>query len=293
MIAILADIHANLPALEAVLRDTPRLTGLWVLGDAFGELLYPCEVMERLLSLSREIPVHCVAGNREISLLEARAGKHPGWWHGTQYRPLAWTCDRLKPEHWAELSRWPTARALGNDAAPGGALLFHGTPEAVRGIVYFPEQAEAAARGRTERWLVGGHTHRTLLHPMGERLWINPGSVGVPLEGVGGVACYALLDENRRPGDAGCVTLRKIPYDVETLIGDLARSELAELAPGITRALIAELRTGVHHMAALVKFCAEYAQRALGHEVTDIPPALWHEAEALWDGAPWQGELPR
>ncbi|HML46985.1 MAG TPA: metallophosphoesterase family protein, partial [Clostridia bacterium] len=100
MIAILSDIHGNLPALEAVLADLPPVREIWLLGDLLGELPYPREVMGKLQALERDLPVRAVAGNREVSLLEIRDGLHEDWRQGTQLSALTWTADQLEPRHW-------------------------------------------------------------------------------------------------------------------------------------------------------------------------------------------------
>ena len=291
MIAVLADIHGNLPALDAVLADLPAISGVWVLGDTIGELPWPCQVLDRLFELARRLPVTFVAGNRELSLMEARDGRHPDWWLGRQMRPLAWTADCLRPHHWETLRAWPISLAL--EDAPGGALLFHGSPRDVRGLIRTRESAEDVTRGSRQRWLAGGHSHLTRLYLIGEQALISAGSVGIPLEGVGGVAAYALIDEARMPGACGSVAFRQVAYDVEAAIASLQRSELAELAPGITRAVTLELRTGIHHMLSLVAFCNAHAERALGRNPGNIPIDLWREAEPLWNGAPWRGYSPK
>ena len=186
MIAILSDIHGNLPALEAVLADMPPVSRVWVLGDTVSGLPWPGPVLDRLASLP--VPVDSVAGNREISLMEAGRGEHPDWWTSTQMCTLAWTADRLQVRHWEALRALPERLAL--DYVPGGALLFHGTPGAVRGQVYTLAQAQQAARGLPQRWLACGHIHKARWFRVGSRAVVNAGSVGLSLDGLGG---YRLL----------------------------------------------------------------------------------------------------
>lgn len=280
MIAILSDIHGNLPALEAVLANLPPVREIWLLGDLLGELPYPREVMDKLLDLERELPVRAVAGNREVSLLEIRDGLHEDWREGTQLSVLTWTADQLKPRHWD----WLAALQPTQEALKGRALLFHGTPEGVRGMVNDAEQAHALAARYAQTLFFGGHTHRSLRYDWPGGLWVNAGSVGAPLEGRGGVAVYALFDDS---GSKPEVVFRQVLYPTETVIHTFHARGLNELAPGITRVLTLQLRTGGHYMYGLVAFARQYAQERLGRPVTAIPPDLWAEAEQLWDGSPW------
>ncbi len=284
MIAVLSDIHANLPALDAVIADLPRVSSMWVLGDSTGELPYPCEVLDRLTELNETMPVVQIAGNRELSLLEAKDGLHPDWWTGTQLRLLAWTCENLRPDHWLAMRALPTAQTLTN--IPGGAALFHGAPNDVRRLITTQLEAEAALQGVPQRWLAGGHCHSQSFYHLDSRAYLNAGSVGISMMGLGAVASYALLDETRSPADPACVTFRHIPYDVEAVVCALQRRGLTELAPGVARACTLELRTGIYHLMPLIHFCMAYAERALGHPVDAVPAELWREAELLWDGRP-------
>lgn len=285
MIAVLADIHSNLHALEAVLDDMPDVSAVWVLGDTTGELPFPREALDRLNDLGSKIPLYEVAGNREQSLLEAKAGLRPDWWKGPQFRVLAWTADQLTQAHWESMKAQSTFLPL--DGVPGGAALFHGSPEKARGKIRLQEHAITAAACVPHRWLACGHTHNARLFRVGGQIIINAGSVGIPLDGMAGAACYALLDETSEPSSMRSVAFRQVPYDVDAAVAALKKSELAALAPGVSRAIASELLTGRHHMMGLLEFCKAYAERELGAPIDDIPPALWAEAEALWDGREW------
>lgn len=113
---------------------------------------------------------------------------------------------------------------------------------------------------------------------------LNAGSVGVSIDGIGGTACYALIteyDQNYQPK----VTFHHVSYDVEEAIRKSIKSGMTEMAPGISRAIIAELRTGRAYLGSVLQFCHSYAERQLGRKVEAVPVDLWKEAEQLWDGA--------
>lgn len=283
MIAILADIHANLYALEAVLADMPKVSEIWILGDMTGELPHPCQVLDRLIELP--VPVYAIAGNREMSLLEAKNGRHADWWKGTQMRALAWTTDQLQPHHWKYMNNLLPVMPL--NTIPDGALLFHGLPQKVRGQMYQREDAVKAVRGVTEHLLVCGHIHKARIHQIGNQTVINAGSVGLSLDGIGGVATYVLLDEKNKEGSRPRAAFRKVTYDVDKTVNEIQKYGLSDLAPGISRAVILELQTGYHHVVSLVGFCHAYAEQYLGHAIQSIPPELWNEAEKIWDGSEW------
>jgi len=282
MIAILADIHANLYALEAVLEDMPRVSQIWLLGDALGCLNYPGEVLDRLLNL--DAPVYSILGNHEEALLDEKNGKHPDWRMGTQYASMIWTSEALKPRHWEYIEGLRPAQSV--DSVPGGALLYHGLPGSTRGCIFTEDAARKAAQGRPERILAGGHSHQARMFRLGSQAVMDAGSVGIALGGIGGTACYALLDEEKAD-PARYAVFRSVAYDVEGAVASLMKSELPERAPGITRAAASELRTGRHYMMALVIFAMNCAEKQLGYRPGIIPPEIWRQAEIEWDGAEW------
>lgn len=286
MIAVLADIHGNYPALKAVMDSLPKVSEIWVLGDTLGELPFPLETISCLEEAAEHTVLKMVAGNREVSLLEAYRGEHNDWWKGTQMRALAWTADQLSETHWRKIQNLPAR--LHTDSLSGGAVLCHGTPRLVRGIIRTREQAEQELNHCSEAWLVCGHTHNARLFRIHQRNVVNAGSVGITLDGIAGTACYALIEQPKNEKEFGRVQLRYVSYDTEHTIELLKKSEVWELAPGIARAELLELQTGRHHMMGLVAFCHAYAEKYLGYPIETIPAQLWMEAEKKWDGAEYK-----
>lgn len=277
MIAILSDIHSNLPALEAVLADfPPGVDEAWVLGDSIGELPFPCETVDRLRMLGERIPMRIIAGNRELSILEARAGLHPDWRLGTQLRPLVWCAEQLTASQAEWLGTLPTTLCV--DDIPGGALLFHGAPGDVRGLMPMDEAVAIAALQTSAALLAGGHTHRARRLVAPGFTYINPGSVGLSLDRMGGMSSYALLSPHGNPH----ITFRRVPYDIRAVEAALNASGLLTLSPGTMTATLRELQTGLRHMLPLLRYARTYAQGVLGHPIQDIPPELWRIAEDVW-----------
>jgi predicted phosphodiesterase len=238
LIAVLSDIHSNLPALRAVLADIPKdISELWILGDIIGAFpSYPCEVLDLIHNLPFSIV--SILGNQEISIMEAKRGEHPDWWLGTQMRLMAWTTDQLLPHHWEYLNSLSHTVTL--NRIPQGALLFHGKPGYVRGQISSTEDAINIIQRKEQHILACGHTHKARLFQMEGYTIINAGSVGVSQDGIGGTACYALLTEYDDKNCQPKVIFRHVSYDVEASIQRLKTSGLAELAPGISKAIIAE-----------------------------------------------------
>jgi predicted phosphodiesterase len=175
-IAVLADIHGNLLALDAVLADVgKRHVDLTVnLGDIASGPLRPSETVDRLMPLG--LPT--VRGNHERQVLT-----FPPERMGASDRHAA-AALRADQKDW--LARLPETLAL-----DGGILMVHGTPAS--DLVYFLETPEAGgprpataaeiedrAGAASARLILCGHTHTPrMAHTADGRLIVNPGSVGL------------------------------------------------------------------------------------------------------------------
>jgi predicted phosphodiesterase len=180
-LAVVSDIHGNLPALDAVLAEIAReRVDLVVnLGDIVSGPLWPAETAARLRALAWPT----IRGNHERQLLAPTAGSAAD----------AFAAARLGDEDRAWLAALPATLDLG-----GGVWCCHGTPES--DLRYFLETvtpdlgdhgspgvraasaAEVAERlGAVNAPLVlCGHTHMPRIAHSGATLVLNPGSVGLP-----------------------------------------------------------------------------------------------------------------
>jgi diadenosine tetraphosphatase ApaH/serine/threonine PP2A family protein phosphatase len=221
-IAIVSDVHANLAALEAVLRHAEAegaLDGLWCLGDMVGYGPQPCEVLDRL----REAGARPVAGNHDLAAVGLASTE--------DFNPAAaaavhWTARQLRDADRRYIESLPQVRR------EEGFTLVHGTLRwPVWEYLYSYDAALAhLSRQETPFGLVG-HTHIPMLvvedgrFPRGcelfylqdgavvelrpdRRLVLNPGSVGQPRDG-DPRASYAIYDS-----EAGTFSLHRVEYDI-------------------------------------------------------------------------------
>jgi predicted phosphodiesterase len=204
-IAALYDIHANLPALEAVLAE-PDVAGadlVVVGGDALAGPM-PSETLALLTALGdRAAWVH---GNTERELARARgADARTGeLWD----RRAAWAAGRLTPPELADADAWPATVTVDVDGL-GPVRFCHGSPRSDEEIVTAaspPERVAPMVAGVAEETIVCGHTHVQFDRVVAGKRLVNAGSVGMPYEGSPG-ARWCLLG----PG----VELRRTAYDAE------------------------------------------------------------------------------
>jgi len=204
-LAALYDIHGNLPALEAVLKDIRQaeVDHIVVGGDLVPGPM-PRETLACLLDL--DIPVQFIQGNGEVAVLEQMAGREPAT-VPEQFRPLIhWTAQQLQPEYDQLLSGWP--KTLRIDIGGLGEVLFcHGTPRDENEIFtrLTPEERLLPIFERLNvSVVVCGHTHMQFDRMIGGIRVVNAGSVGVPFGEPG--ADWLLLGSD--------VELRHTSYDL-------------------------------------------------------------------------------
>ena len=230
MIAFISDIHANMPALEAVLADIARLGSverILCLGDVIGYGPRPVEALELVASRCKLI----LMGNHEHAVLHGAFG-----FHAAAKRAVDWTREQLQ-----EVSPGPRRKAIWKllEDLPvrheiGDLLLVHGSPrDPVMEYVLESDLWEGSDSDKMDQIFAGfprlcfvGHTHRPGVFTAdrcflpaaelpdgfdisdGGKYLINIGSVGQPRDR-DNRACYAVYS-----GDA--VYWRRVAYDIDT-----------------------------------------------------------------------------
>jgi len=220
-LAVISDIHGNLPALNAVLADiqAQSVDLILNLGDIVSGGLFPAETADRLMSL--DIPT--IRGNHERQLLEqdvasmSLSDRH--------------AFERLRALHWHWLKNLPAELTISDDV-----LMVHGVPGDDR--IYLLEEVTATGvrpssearvlslvADRNASLILCGHTHipRQLRLADG-RLIVNPGSVGLQaydddkprshvMESGSPHARYAIVERQNGEWDVEFMT---IDYDWES-----------------------------------------------------------------------------
>ncbi len=205
-VAVLADIHGNLPALEAVLRevDAAGADAIVLAGDMTVGPLQP-ETLDLLASLGQR--AIWLRGNCERAVVEVFDGRYQPT--GAAHEPgVIWAGQQLTNAQREQLASLPMTVSLEVDGL--GAVLFcHATARDDEEIVLVDSPVEwfdEGFAGVEEQVVVCGHTHMPFDRLASGRRVINPGSVGMPYGPPGTVAYWALLGPD--------VSLRRTPYDL-------------------------------------------------------------------------------
>jgi predicted phosphodiesterase len=206
VLAIVSDLHGNLPALEAVLADLGTVDALVCCGDLVGYYPDAAEVVDRM----RALGARSVRGNHELLVTGAREVP-PG---RAGYYGVAAARRALSPEQLGWLAALPPELTL----AGGGVSLTvrHASPWDEETYLY-PDSDLAAVVLPEGRWLVLGHTHYPMLRRVEGGVVANPGSVGQPRDWDPRPA-YARLDTG-----TGRWEQRRVAYDHRAYQARLAK----------------------------------------------------------------------
>lgn len=217
LLGLAADIHGNLAALDAALRDmeSAGVEELLVAGDLTGYYYQTAEVLERL----EQWKVCAVHGNHETELKRWLAGDGRERYHQRYGSSLRVAEDELTAEQLGYLDGLPDVISISRGDA--SISMTHATPTSETDYVY-PDADRDALRSFSESpaslWVVG-HTHHPVAWRTDHGLIVNPGSIG--------------QQRCRRPGahwatfdtESGALVFRVSEYDPTGLIAECAQRD--------------------------------------------------------------------
>ena len=229
-IAVISDIHANLPALESVLEDLDTregLIGTYHLGDLVGYAPWPNEVV----ALLQKEGIPGIAGNYDSTV--ATRYEHCGCSYQDPrdielaHLSFSWTLEHTSEMTRSYLGSLPfrmDLRPWGGHLAGPKVTLIHGNP--ILNTVYWKEdRSDSFSLQMAEKIgsspgdiVVFGHTHKPWHREVDGIHFVNAGSVGRPKDG-DRRACYVLLhlgsEETRTEDGHARVEFVRVDYDLE------------------------------------------------------------------------------
>jgi predicted phosphodiesterase len=217
-ILILADIHANIHALDAVLEtlSAHELAAIYCAGDIVGYGVYPNECVERL----RELGAICIRGNHDRFVV--------GLDDGSSFNGMAYEAGLLTREMLSAESRDYLLGLSDECRVDDNTLIAHGAPgdpdRYLFGSRELSDAAENLQREEGPGLCIVGHTHvpafadpdhafpsdkMLVMFDDDRRIMINPGSVGQPRDG-SPAAAYALVEM-----ESGTILFNRVTYNHE------------------------------------------------------------------------------
>lgn len=231
-LAVLSDIHGNLPALEAVIADMQpfQVDHVVLPGDIVNWGPFNREVMELVTAQRWSM----IRGNNEYYLLDYLSPRAPEHWKEFTLPP--WLHDQLKDWFYFIAGLPDELQLRFHDAPP--VRVVHGYPgnpwEAI-----FPDTPDDRVRemlcGVKEATVIAAHSHIIMDRVVDGWHILNAGSVGAPLDGIRS-ASYMILDGDSNGWRA---TLRRVEFDYERIYAEFERQNFVERV-GVTGKLIIE-----------------------------------------------------
>jgi putative phosphoesterase len=206
-IAVIADVHANLPAFEAVLEDIGGLE-IFSCGDIVGYNPFPNETLE----IFSKRGIAGIIGNHDQALLIGDTG----WFNASAAQSINWSRDRVSNKNRGYLQSLP--EIFQNEKFKA----VHGSPRNLLYEYVFPECPEETLSSflKDTDVLVLGHTHIPFIKQMKKGLVFNPGSVGQPRDG-DHRASYAIYDPEK-----GKVNIKRVSYDIDRVAKEIEKKGL-------------------------------------------------------------------
>ena len=307
--AVISDVHGNYPALQAVMEDAARqgITQFLFAGDYCISGPWPDECVAAI----RAVPgKHVIRGNEE-KYLENLAGKDQSLWTDGQMQVSYWCYRNISREHLEYLLDLPhtddfECNGIGIHMAHS-SVNFLGTypfytwnsvtvaernrqagadPERIlEDMAAEREQDPAfleAVSGLEKGVYIFGHSHIQCSYIDEEAgiYLVNPGSCGIPLDGIRGSVPYTVLEIT----EAGQVRIleKRVPFDKAGYIAALKQTGQFREANVWSRVIMRELATAKEHMYFFLKFTEQYA-KDIGDERRPYAADTWEKAYMLWN----------
>jgi len=225
-IALISDVHANLPALRAVIEDVTAIgcDAVWCTGDLVGRGPHPNEVVEEV----RRLGIPSVQGNWDEAVGMGREVTGSIWpspeAEADGYASLAWTASRITDENCSWLRQLPATLRM--EVEGRTALLFHGTPLKQNEYLWEDRPSRYFARIASDEGddvFAFGHTHQTFHRVLGPAHFVGVGSVGCGGEG-DPQARYAVLYVSEAELVVG---FRSVAYDQDAVARDMVAAGLS------------------------------------------------------------------
>lgn len=307
--AIIADVHGNYPALRAVLEDAGKQGAEHFLfaGDYCISGPWPDECVGTI----RSIPAKTAIRGNEEKYLENLIGKDSSEWTDGQMQVSYWCYRNLSRDHLEYLLSLPHTAYFERSGVP--VHLAHSSMEFLGTYPFYTwNSVTVAERNRQEEadpeeilkrikaeWdtdpgfreavskledgiYIFGHSHIQWSCKARDRevYLINPGSCGLPLDGIRDSVPYTMLEITA----AGQVIIeeKRIPFDKRAYISAVRQTGQYREANVWTRVIMHELDTAREYMHFFLAFVEQYAQ-TIRDERRPFSVETWEGAYQIWE----------
>ncbi len=270
-IAVLADIHGNLTAFNAVLKKIRELKidKIIVAGDHISDCPSPTQVLDILMSPE----FICIKGNRENYILSEDS--ETLWPNYRQMDSISWTKNQLNKKHMDWIENLEEQRVINFDHCDSIRVV-HGSTDDIHEHLYKekPERLQEVLNCIDEKVLICGHSHLPWSINIGDRLVVNPGSVGVSFNN-SVTADFVVLNWQKNNWDANHIS---VPYNIEELKHDFITSGLYEEGGIWGKLILKSLSMGKNCNIEFIKVALKIMKDDDILKQKYIPNHIWEKA---------------
>lgn len=278
-LAVIADIHGILPAMDAVLDEISKenVEGIIVAGDMVSGP-NSVEVINRL----RQSNCWIIRGNQENYVLRLASGDAPDWQYTSkQWSPVRWTYENMDRETLLFLQSLPEQLII-QLPEKDAIHVVHGSPSNVSELI-FPDKdiskLDQALSEVDESVVIFGHSHEAWVMKRNGKLAVNPGSLSMSFFGEQ-CGTYAILSwENQRWN----AETRKLFYDFKSLRKAYIETGLLEKGDVIARCCLISMETGINYLPPMINYAYQKAKEAGYGDLPFVPDEIWHEATKTFE----------
>lgn len=273
---MIADIHGNLHALKAIIKDLTEagITEYLIAGDLIADCSQPNEVLDYIKTLNATV----IKGNREEYVLSYLNGENQHWINYEQMASVVWTAKVLTKEN-VEYIRGLSQSHVRSFGSWGRISMVHGSPFHISEHLYEDKEQdrlrEAVQACQTEV-LVCGHSHRPWKKEIDQTLVLNPGAAGVHFNERSGAEYAVLSFESGKWQANHYVAL----YSVEDFKQTMMTSSLYDMAPTWAQLIIQSIEEGFN---ANINFLRSFAASDFNDGL--IENAVWEQRAEEWFGS--------
>lgn len=210
---IISDIHANYPALQAVIEKDGHFDKLFFLGDVVDYGPHPKACLKFII----ENADYYVRGNHDNALGYNVDCNCMGTFREYSIATREWHKNLLDEMDIKFLRNMPVLDKVHFDN--NDFFLAHASPEGDISKYLTEDEISSQIDSITAEYILVGHTHIQYKKKIDYNMIVNPGSVGLARDG--GQACYAVYEN-------GSIELKRISYDVDRTINDLMKSSIPQ-----------------------------------------------------------------
>lgn len=307
--AIISDVHGNMPALDIVFEDAANhnVDSFIFVGDYFLSNPFPNECMDRIRSIENK---YIIRGNEE-AYLENLIGKDQSTWTDGQMQ-ISYYCYRaVSEENLKYVLSLPSKVNLSDcnidifiahssaEFIEDYELKEWGTPQLAKKYitqtltkdklnnevqVYFDndEKFSSFISTMNSGVYIFGHSHIqwNWQSEDGKITLINPGSCGLPLDGIKNSIPYTILEITNN-GQVSVIE-KRLSFDMQNYIDIIKKSDQYVKANVWSKVIIKELVTAKEHLYFFLRFTENYANQ-IGDTRRPFALDTWENAYKLWE----------